>query len=223
MPSRHSLLADAFKRAGLVERTAGGIDTIFYEQLRNGRPAPSYERSTPTDVVLVLPGGKANLDFVRLLVEQNQAGRLLSLEELLILNRLWQARRLTTSEAAALIQKDDTDARGVLERLVEAGLAEAEGRARGRSYHLSAAAYRQLGEEAGYVRQRGFEPLQQEQMVLQYVRAHGQIARRQASELCRISSLQARDLLQRMVRKDLLKPEGLKKGAHYVQTSTNVD
>ena len=43
---RNPLLADAFKRAGIVERTARGIDTIFYEQLRNGRPAPNYERST---------------------------------------------------------------------------------------------------------------------------------------------------------------------------------
>ena len=49
---RNPLLADAFKRAGLVERTARGIDTIFFEQLRNGRPAPSYHRSTTTDVVL---------------------------------------------------------------------------------------------------------------------------------------------------------------------------
>jgi hypothetical protein len=31
---RNPLLADAFKRAGIVERTARGIDTIFYEQLR---------------------------------------------------------------------------------------------------------------------------------------------------------------------------------------------
>ena len=69
------LLADAFKRAGVVERTARGIDTIFYEQLRNGRPAPSYARSDPTGVVLVLPGGAANLDFVRLLVEAGQRGR----------------------------------------------------------------------------------------------------------------------------------------------------
>ena len=59
---RNPLLADAFKRAGIVERTARGIDTIFYEQLRNGRPAPSYARSGATGVVLSIPGGEANLD-----------------------------------------------------------------------------------------------------------------------------------------------------------------
>ena len=82
---RNPLLADAFKRAGIVERTARGIDTIFYEQLRNGHPVPSYERSTEAGVTLILPGGEANLGFVRLMVEEAQNNRPLSLDELLIL------------------------------------------------------------------------------------------------------------------------------------------
>jgi len=201
---RNPLLADAFKRAGIVERTARGIDTIFYEQLRNGRPPPSYDRSTETDVVLVLPGGEANLDFVRLIVEENQAGRRLSLDELLMLNHLWRERRLTTNEAARLIQKAEADARMVLEQLVETGLVEARGERRGRVYHLSAATYRRLGEKAAYVRQRGFELLQQEQMVLQYVEKYGSISRHEAAELCRISNSQAYRLLDRMVRRGIL-------------------
>jgi ATP-dependent DNA helicase RecG len=127
---RNPLLADAFKRAGIVERTARGIDTIFYEQLRNGRPAPSYARSNETTVSLVIPGGAANLDFVRLLVTEAQQGRDLALEELLILNALWQTRELTTDEAARLIQRPEAEARAVLHRLVEAGLVEERGQKR---------------------------------------------------------------------------------------------
>ena len=66
---RNPLLADALKRAGIVERTGRGIDTIFYEQLRNGRAAPSYERSTETGVTLALAGGEPNLGLVRLVAE----------------------------------------------------------------------------------------------------------------------------------------------------------
>jgi len=212
---RNPLLADAFKRAGIVERTGRGIDIIFTEQLRNGRPAPSYERSTETDVVLVLPGGKANLDFVRLVVEESQTGRSLGLDELLLLNHLWQERRVTTSAAARLIQKSETEARAVLERLVENGLVEARGERKGRSYHLSAATYRRLGAQAAYVRQRGFEPLQQEQMVLQYVQAHGRITRREAAELCRISNRQATYLLQKLVQRGDLKRRGRGRGVVY--------
>jgi ATP-dependent DNA helicase RecG len=212
---RNPLLADAFKRAGIVERTARGIDTIFYEQLRNGRPAPSYARSDATGVVVSIPGGEANLDFVRLLVTEAQGGRVLGLDELLILNALWQERSLTTDEAARLTQKPEADARATLHRLVEAGLVEERGQKKGRTWLLSAASYRALGDRAGYVHQRGFEPLQQEQMVLQYVEKHGRITRREAAELCRIGPYQATRLLNKLVRDGRLLRHGTKKGAFY--------
>jgi ATP-dependent DNA helicase RecG len=214
---RNPLLADAFKRCGLVERTARGIDTIFFEQLRNGRPAPSYGRSNETGVVLVLPGGEANLDFARLVAEESQAGRPLSLDDVLVLNHLWIDRRLTTAEAAALIQKPEADARGRLQRLVENGLVESRGERKGRSWHLSAATYRRFGEKAAYVRQRGFEPLQQEQMVLQYVEKHGRITRREAAELCQLSADQAKRVLVKLVKRGDLLPLGQRKGAYYVR------
>lgn len=205
---RNPLLADAFKRAGIVERTARGIDTIFYEQLRNGRPAPNYERSNESGVVLVLPGGEANLEFARMVAEESQAGRPLSLEALLLLNHLWLERRLSTEEAARLIQKPAAEARSVLNRLVESGLAEPRGERKARTWHLSAATYRRLGEKVAYVRLRGFETLQQEQMVLQYVETHGRITRREAAELCQLSGPQAYRLLQRLVEKGLLQLMG---------------
>ena len=195
---RNPLLADAFKRAGVVERTARGIDTIFFEQLRNGRPAPNYARSNEIGVVLLLPGGRANLAFARLVAEESQAQRPLGLDDLLLLNHLWLDRRLTTEEAARLIQKPEAEARGRLQRLVEAGLAETHGERKGRSWHLAAATYRRLGERAAYVRQRGFEPVQQEQMVLQYVEKHSRITRAEAAELCNISPDQAYRLLRRL-------------------------
>ena len=212
---RNPLLADAFKRAGVVERTARGIDTIFFEQLRNGRPAPSYARSNETGVVLVLPGGKANLAFARLVAEESQAQRPLGLDDLLLLNHLWIDRRLTTEEAARLVQKPEAEARGRLQRLVEAGFAEARGERKGRSWHLAAATYRRLGEKAAYVHQRGFEPVQQEQMVLQYVEKHGRITRAEAAGLCKLSPDQAYRLLQRLTENDRLTRHGIKKGAWY--------
>lgn len=212
---RNPLLADAFKRAGVVERTARGIDTIYYEQLRNGRPAPSYERSTATDVVLVLPGGQANLDFVRLVVEESRAGRPISLDGLLILNHIWQQRRITTGEAAQLIQKSEAEARAVLERLVESGLVEGRGERKGRVYHLSAATYRRLGGGVAYVRARGFEPLQMEQMILQYLRSYGRITRRDVAELCQVTPHQATYLLKKLVERGVLRAEGKGRGVYY--------
>lgn len=212
---RNLLLADAFKRAGIVERTARGIDTIFYEQLRSGRPAPSYERSTTTSVVLVIYGGKANLEFVQLVVEENRADRLLVLDEIFLLNALWQERSLHTDRAAQLIQKPESEARAVLHRLVEAGLVEARGERKARAYHLSSATYRRLGQKAEYVRQRGFEPLQQEQMILQFVEKHGRITRKEVAELCQIGPYQASRLLAKLVRQQKIEKHGIHKSTWY--------
>lgn len=59
------VLADAFKRIGLVERTGRGIDTMFEGQLRYGRPVPDYPRSSGGTVQVVLAGGPANLALSR--------------------------------------------------------------------------------------------------------------------------------------------------------------
>lgn len=171
--------------------------------------------------MLVLPGGKANVDFVRLVVEESQAGHLLSLDELLILNCLWQERRLTAQEAVRLTQKPAAETRGVLERLVEIGLIEARGEHKGRVYHLSAATYRRLGLETDYVRLRGFELLQMEQMVLQYTQKFGKISRREAANLCRIKEHQAYYLLQKLAGQGKLTKVGKGRNAHYVIASEN--
>ena len=212
---RNPLLADAFKRAGIVERTARGIDTIFYEQLRNGRPVPSYERSNEAAVVVVLPGGQANLEFVRLLAEESRAGHDLGLDDLLILNAVWQNRRLNTEEAARLTQKPENDARTTLNRLVEIGLVEPRGERKGRTWHLSAATYRRLGKPTAYIRQHGFEPLQHEQMVLQYLDKYRKITRTQAAELCLLSVNQAYRLLKSLEKRGILVAHGDKKGRYY--------
>lgn len=212
---RNPLLADAFKRAGVVERTARGIDTIYFEQLRNGRPAPIYALSNEAGVVLQLPGGKANLAFARIVVEEGQADRPLGLDDLLLLNQLWLERRLATTEAAALIQKPEAEARARLLKLVETGLAESRGERSGRTWLLSAATYRRLGEKAAYVRQRGFEPFQQEQMVLQFVEKHGRITRSEVAGLCQVDSNQAYRILKKLTNNGLLAKRGDKKGAYY--------
>lgn len=213
---RNLLLADAFKRAGIVERTGRGVDTIFYGQLRYGRSAPRYGLSTETSVTVVMPGGPANRELVKLLTREGRAGRPLSLQDLLVLSDLQTARSVTVGDVARVVQVDETTARNLLSRLVEAGFIEARGASRDRSYHLSSAIYRALGDRAGYVRTAGFEPLQQEQMVLKYARDHGQITRREAAELCRLSLRQAAHLLKKMSDNSLLVPVGQGRAAHYV-------
>ena len=194
---RNPLLADAFKRAGIVERTARGIDTIFHEQLRNGRPAPSYERSTEAGVTLTLPGGQPDLDFVRLAAEEGRQGRPLSPDELLLLNALEREPRLTTVRAAATIQRGKGEAEAVLRKLCERGIVEARGAAPRQTFRLSEAAVRRLGGRRDAGGGRGASARHDEK-IRRYVEAHGSISRREAAELCAIDAPQAYRLLKKM-------------------------
>jgi ATP-dependent DNA helicase RecG len=72
-----------------------------------------------------------------------------------------------------------------------------------------------MGETAAYVRQAGFDPIQQEQMVLQYVQSHGRITRKDAAALCRISEDQASRLLRKLSSDGTLRPEGKGRGTSY--------
>jgi ATP-dependent DNA helicase RecG len=68
------------------------------------------------------------------------------------------------------------------------------------------------------VRQAGYDPIQQEQMVLQYAQKHARITRTEAAELCHIGLDQASRLLRRLVDQRKLVLHGEKRGAYYAPT-----
>lgn len=164
-----------------------------------GSRYPDYTHTSTHSVVLRLPTTEADLDFRRLVVEHERANNAeLPIDSLIALAALRATKRVTADELAVQIQRDAASAKRTLEALTEAGLVEAHGSTRGRSYTLSASLYQVVGDKAAYTRQAGFSPIQHEQMVLTYVRQHGQIKRAEVMELCRLSEGQAKDLLKRM-------------------------
>jgi ATP-dependent DNA helicase RecG len=213
--SRNPLLADVIKRIGLAERTGRGIDRIYEGMLRYGRPAPDYSLSDAFTVSVLLANAAADLDFLRMVVEQEDKLGTMPIDSLIILSRLREERRLTTADLVPSVQKSEANVRAALEKLVETGFLEPHGTGRGRTYTLSAAHYQHAGKKAEYIRQAGFAPIQQEQMVLNYIDKHGNIKRSDAADLCRISPFQATRLFKRLVEAGMIKPIGQGKGTRY--------
>lgn len=214
--SRNPLLADIVKRIGLAERTGRGIDRIYEGMLRYGRPAPDYAMSDASTVVLQLSRADADTDFLEMILSYEQrTGAPMPIDSLIVLSRLRQERRLTITDLVQSTQKSESATRATLEKLVEAGLVEAQGTGRGRSYILSAKVYKKSGQKAAYVRQKGFDPIQQEQMVLTYIDKHGSIKRSDVMELCRLTKDQAYNLLNRLKNSGQINQIGSRKGAVY--------
>ena len=216
---RNPALADAVKRIGLAERTGRGVDLIYQGMLRYGRPAPDYRRSNALSVVVTLSGGEADVGLLRLILAEEariQSG--LPVDSLIALSLLWRERRTDTPTLAHAIQRDDSAARNVLERLVEAGLVQAHGIKKGRTYTLSFAVYREVGQPEGYIRQAGIEGMQQEQMIMGYVKNNGQITRGEVISLCKVSPDQATRALRKLVDEGQLHLVGERKSAVYKLT-----
>jgi len=218
--SRNPLLADVVKRIGLAERTGRGIDRIYEGMLRYGRPAPDYSMSDASSVVLLMARADADIAFLEMLLSyEKRTGAAMPIDSLIVLSRLRQERRLTTADLVQSTQKSETATRATLEKLVEAWLVEAQGTGRGRTYMLSAKVYRKSGQKAAYVRQAGFDPIQQEQMVVKFIETHGSIKRADVVDLCKIGPFQATRLLKRLSREGKIEPRGKGKGAFYVRRS----
>ena len=212
---RNARLYAAAKRIGLVEQTGRGVDKVYLGQLRYGRPPPDYSRSDATGVRLTLRGGTESLDFAAFVFERERQQGPMTVDQMIVLNRLFHERRVTAEQVAAEIQRSQNDARSLLERLVEEGLVEARGENRGRVYHLAARVYEAAGQPEAYVRTHGIDPIRQEAAVLQFVQAHGRIKRENVVELCGLTERQATQLLGRLVREGKLVMRGAKRWSYY--------
>lgn len=212
---RNPRLSEVCQRIGLAETTARGVDRIYEGQLRFGRVLPDFEGSDDTGVRLRLQSAGTNLDFVKFIrTYEAQAGRQ-SLENLMALFLVHQAKRTDVEAFRTLIQRNEHAARAVLEALVARGVLEVQGE-RQRTYMLSAEAYRTYGQPAEYVRVRGLDPIRQAAMIESYVAAHGRISRTEASNLCMVDPEEAGRVLARMVDEHRLARLGAKRGAYYV-------
>jgi len=200
---RNPLLSDAFKRVGLVERTGRGIDIIYRGQLRNGRPAPNYSRTTEVNVTVTLNSGPSDLDFVRLSVEVgNRLDRSVRADDLLTLWEVWRQGQVDPETLQPLLQRDLAHAAHVLETLARHGVLQ----------QMDDTLYRL----APVLAQEAPTAPGPEEAILAYVQEQGSIARREAAELCGLTEKQAEYRLGKLAEAGELQLVGKGRGAHYV-------
>ena len=209
---RNPLLADDFKRVGLVERTGRGVGIIYTGQLQNGRRPPDYGRSTNVNVTVTLDSGPADLDFVRLSIQANRhMGRALRVEELLALRAVWQAGKTSAEDLAPLLQQDVNGAAVLLAELARVGL-----------FRLVEGAYT-LAVERPQTGEKARPALSPAAAILAHVRAQGRITRRQAIAATGLSEEQARYQLRKLTESGALELVGTGRGAYYRAPQTVIN
>lgn len=222
---RNPLLADAFKRAGLVERRARGIPSIFANQLRHGRPRPQYTADDPYSVVLDLPFGPTNLNMVRIAERERAQRRPLTVSELLILDTIFSDRQIQLDTAMSVTQTSNQDALRVLLQLEQYGILESDQSLPNDQRHWAFA--RGLLDEADQstvigssetnltrTSDNGTSDLHDAE-VLKHLISAGKVSRKEVIELCQITPKAATRVLQRLVDNGQIERHGSKRGTWY--------
>lgn len=214
---RNPVLADAMKRIGLAERSGRGIDRIYEGSLLYGRLLPDYSMSTSTGVRLYIPKGPTDKAFIQMIsAEQHRIGRTLPIYSLLVLDSVKHLHRATVQEVAERVHTDESKIRVVLETLADSGLVERLGRGRGRYYILSTKCYRETSNTIEYIRNRDIDVIRHQELILQLVKAKGEITRADVIELLHVSAPQAYRALKKLADSKSLLLIGRGAGAKYI-------
>lgn len=213
---RNVLLAEAAKRIGLAERTGRGIDKIYTVMLRSGHAIPDYSTSTNTSVVLRLNSAELDKNYIKMIIsEEERLQSMLPVDALIVLSVLKTERRATMAHLSTKIQKSISDTRSVVEWLIELGMVEGVGNGGARRYMLSSKVYSISNNTAGYIRQRGWDTLQEKEMIISHFDKYSEITREGVAELCRCTLNHASWLLRQLVEDGVLVLHGKGRGARY--------
>ena len=213
---RNILLAEAAKRIGLAERTGRGIDKIYTAMLRSGHSIPDYSGSTNTSVVLRLNSAELDESYIKMIVsEEERLQKAMPLDALIALSVLKTERRATIALLSAAIQKPVSDVRSIVEWLIELGMVEGVGNGSARRYMLSSKVYSITNNKVGYIRQRGWDTMQERELIVTHLNQYDKITREDVVELCRCTPNHASWLLRQLVKDEVIQLHGAGRGAFY--------
>ncbi len=204
---RNKHLAEILRKIGLIEKAGMGVKRMFYTQLASGKTEPSFQ-ADEHNVRLIIRNGAIDEPFIKFIKENEQKGREIGLDELIILSVLRRQREIAITSAAETLQLDIHRTREILNQMIKRGFLEKSGVKKGLIYRLSGNLCKKLGESLSYIREKGIDEIRYPELILQYVKEYGEITNRQVRELLGVDKFKASRLLRKLVEDKKLKRKG---------------
>ena len=209
---RNKLIAETLQRLKYVQRAGQGVDIIYQDMLSMGKAYPQY-RAFSDAISLTLMSAMENKSFVKFIVnEQEQQQKIFDLSELMIMRYLADNKKVTFSEACELTQSAEDVVRKNINELTRMGLIETAGK----SYMLTARVYSNIKSEVEYIRDKDVSYIKARGMILEYLERNKTITSGTIQEMCGFTKQQARTVLEKMQKENILVMEGHGRGAYYV-------
>ena len=166
---RNPYVMDILREIGLAEKAGSGFDKIFTDLLKKGKSLPEPEE-TETSVIFRIKSNIVSEKLIELsLLYENQVGKPMKLNELLILSEVVNRKRIKVSDLANIPNMGAYRVESVIERLCGLEFLEPSGKTSGLSYILHISKRKDIDDKIDYVKSKKQEKVRQKEAILRYL------------------------------------------------------
>ena len=166
---RNPYVMDILREIGLAEKAGSGFDKIFTDLLKKGKSLPEPEE-TETSVIFRIKSNIVSEKLIELsLLYENQVGKPMKLNELLILSEVVNRKRIKVSDLAHMPTMGAYRVESVIERLCGLEFLEPSGKTSGLSYILHISKRKDIDDKIDYVKSKKQEKARQKEAILRYL------------------------------------------------------
>ena len=184
---RNPYVMDILREIGLAEKAGSGFDKIFTDLLKKGKSLPEPEE-TETSVIFRIKSNIVSERLIELsLLYENQVGKPMKLNELLILSEVVNRKRIKVSDLANMPNMGAYRVESVIERLCGLEFLEPSGKTSGLSYILHISKRKDIDDKIDYVKSKKQEKARQKEAILRYLDSIPTINNTEARQLLSLS------------------------------------
>lgn len=209
---RNKLIAEVFQKLKYVQRSGQGVDIMFKDMLSLGKSAPDYTLYNNA-VKLVLRSNLEDVEFLKFITKEEESLGEFTVQEICILKYVKENKVITLSKAAEVAQINKQSVATVLNNLCQRkNILQREKR---NSYMLTHRVYAEFDDQIQYTKDKAFNEIQANIMILEYLAKNEYITRPEVERLCGFSSATSKRVLKSLREEEKIVLEGKSRASRY--------
>lgn len=184
---RNPNVMDILREIGLAEKAGSGFDKIFTDLLKKGKSLPKPEE-TDNSVIFRIKADVVSEKLIELsLLYENQTGKTMKLDELLVLSEVVKHKHVKISELSNMQNVSNYRLQSILDKLCNLEFLETSGKTSGLSYILHVSKRKNTNDKIEYVNTKKQEKARQKEAILRYLDSIQTINNTEARQLLKLS------------------------------------
>lgn len=184
---RNPNVMDILREIGLAEKAGSGFDKIFTDLLKKGKSLPKPEE-TDNSVIFRIKADVVSEKLIELsLLYENQTGKAMKLDELLVLSEVVKHKHVKISELSNMQNVSNYRLQSILDKLCNLEFLETSGKTSGLSYILHVSKRKNTNDKMEYVNTKKQEKARQKEAILRYLDSIQTINNTEARQLLKLS------------------------------------